>query len=182
MIKKYLIISLILLSTFITQSLIAESSFYSLKATDINGENVDFKEYKNKVLLITNFSSKCGTTPQLKEFQELYDKFKSQKFIVLAFASEDFAPMDIETDSELKHFCEIKFGVNFEIFKVVNVKGKNIHPVFKFLTESNNELSGSIGFNAEKFLINKEGLLVNRYGPFTGALSSRIQTDIKEVL
>lgn len=180
MAKKYFLILILFFSTFLGQILVAESNFYSLKATNIDGKVIEFSKYKNKVVLITNFSSKCGTTPQLKDFQKLYEKFIDKDFIVLAFASEDFAPMDIKTDSGLKHFCKSKFGVSFEIFKVINVKGKKIHPIFSFLTKSNEELSGNVGFNAEKFLISKEGKLVHRYGPFTGPLSSRIISDIEK--
>lgn len=161
----------------------SDEHFYNLKANLYHGGEVDFATYKNKVLLITNFSIKCGTSYQLSDFEEVYQKYKNQAFEVLAFPTESFAPMEQKNGNEINRFCSKKYGVTFPVFETVHVKGGGVHDVFKHLTENCAEHhSGEVSYNAEKFLIGKDGKVIARYGPFTGVKSRRVTKDIEKAL
>jgi glutathione peroxidase len=161
----------------------ANADIYNLSAQDIDNQTINFSSFKNKVILIFNFSSKCATASQLSNFESLSRKFKEQDLIVIAAPSSDFAPMYIKNPNALKDFCKNKYQTSFRVLAELHVKGEKIHPLFKFLTTSDlPELAGEVAFNMEKFLINRRGVLVKRFGPFTGATSKKLMKDIEEVL
>ncbi|MCB0354156.1 MAG: hypothetical protein KDD64_11545, partial [Bdellovibrionales bacterium] len=133
----------------------------------------------------TNIAIGCGTTPQLKDLQALYDEYRDESFVVLAFPSADFAPADKrEVDSAALHkFCKMKYGVSFPVFWPDHVTGEGKQTVFRFLTEhSPEEMQGEVGFNFEKFLIGKDGTVRERFGPFTGAMSHRLKSAIEKLI
>lgn len=163
-------------------------TIYDFKVKDIDDEEVNLDKYKGKVLLVVNTASKCGFTPQYGDLQKLYEKYNSRGFEILGFPCNQFAEQEPGNNDEVKKFCEINYGVTFPIFEKVEVRGKNIHPIFKYLTEKAafegfdkvgekgkglytfiNEkfpelLEGdSIKWNFTKFLIDKEGNIIRRY-------------------
>ena len=134
-------------------------------------------------MMIVNTASKCGFTSQYAGLQKVYEEYKDQKFVVLGFPSNDFGSQELDTNEEIQEFCELNFGVSFPMFARGPVKGKDRQPLFEFLTqEANPVLSGEIRWNFEKFLISREGKLVQRYRSMTKPDSVSVRTKIKELL
>ncbi len=142
-----------------------ESEFYSLKATNIDGELIDFSKYKNQVVLIANTASGCGFTPQFKDLQALYEQNKDRGFVVLGFPSGDFFQEKSE-NSEIKKFCQFNYKVNFPMFTRGHVKGAEIQPVFQFLVK-NSASKAAVKWNFEKFLLNRKGQVIGRWSSAT---------------
>lgn len=154
--------------------------FYKLSALK-NNKNVDMSSYLGKVILIVNSASKCGFTNQYKELEEIYRRIGNSKFEILAFPSNQFLNQEPGTDKEISTFCEINFGVTFSIFSKIDVKGKNIHSIYKFLTNSKPGFLGkSVKWNFTKFLVNHKGKVLKRYLPFISPL--KIEKDIKKAI
>tara|TARA_Y100001970_G_scaffold205760_1_gene250567 strand:- start:645 stop:1211 length:567 start_codon:yes stop_codon:yes gene_type:complete len=150
-------------------------SFYDLKANGIDGEVIPMSDYIDKKILIVNVASKCGYTPQYKELQQLYNDYKDSLYI-LAFPSNDFLGQEPGSNQEIKTFCEVNFGVKFDVFEKISVTGKNIHPIYDWLSdESKNGWNNqSPAWNFSKYLINENGDLVGLWGPKTSPLSNDI--------
>jgi glutathione peroxidase len=141
-------------------------SVYDFTVKTATGTEKSLVEYKGKVLLIVNTASKCGFTPQYKELQTLYDKYHIKGLEILAFPCDQFAHQEPGTDAEIQSFCQINYGVTFPVFGKIEVNGKNAHPLYKYLRSQKKELFGdSIKWNFTKFLIDREGNLVERYAP-----------------
>ncbi len=158
-------------------------SIYEFEVTRNNGKAESLSVYKGKVLLIVNVASKCGFTKQYKGLQELYDKYKDQGFVVLGFPSNQFGGQEPGSDKEIQEFCQLNFGVNFPLFKKGDVRGKSKQPLFEFLTEqANKSHSGAIRWNFEKFLIDRNGQLVNRFRSLTKPESKSLNTQITKCL
>ncbi|OIJ19437.1 glutathione peroxidase [Anaerobacillus alkalidiazotrophicus] len=156
-------------------------SIYKFSALMINGENKSLADYEGKVLLIVNTATKCGFAPQFNELQKLYDTYKDNNFEVLGFPSNQFMNQEPGTNEEMAERCKLNFGVTFTLFKKVDVKGDNAHPLFNYLTkETKGILTPKIKWNFTKFLINKNGNVVKRYGPTKSPL--KIKEDIKNLL
>lgn len=156
-------------------------SVYNFQVTTINGNEKSLADYKGKVLLIVNTASKCGFTPQFNGLQQLYDTYKDKGFYVLGFPCNQFNNQDPGSDEEITQFCQINYGVTFPMFSKVKVKGENTHPLFKYLTEqAKGMFTKHIKWNFTKFLVNKQGGVINRYAPQTKP--EQIKKDIEAVL
>lgn len=156
-------------------------SVYQFSAKGIDGEKIDLKKYKGKVLLIVNIASECGFTPQLSSLQTLYNNFQEKGFTVLGFPCNQFANQSPGTDAELREFCETKYDITFPIFSKVNVRGKDAHPLFQYLTkETKGFLTNSIKWNFTKFLIDREGNVIERFAPQTKP--EQIENKIKKLV
>ncbi len=143
-------------------------SFYDYSAKLNNGNLTKLSKYKAKVLLVVNTASQCGFTPQYKGLQELYAKYKDRGFAILAFPCDQFGHQEPGSDDEIKSFCETNYGVDFPLFSKINVNGDDTHPVYKFLkSEKGGLLGDAIKWNFTKFLIDKQGNVVDRYAPLT---------------
>lgn len=144
-------------------------SIYDFKLKNISGEIIDFSKYKNKLILIVNVASKCGFTNQYKGLEDLHNKFKDQELIILGFPCMQFKNQEFNTDKKIKEFCILKYNVTFEIFSKLEVKGENQSPLYSFLTNNFPWSKGSIDvkWNFEKFLINKDGLIIKRFSSAT---------------
>ena len=142
-----------------------QSKIYSFTMNDIDGKAVSLSQYQGKVLLIVNVASKCGYTKQYAGLQKLYGKYKDNGFVILAFPANNFLRQEPGTDSEIKAFCTTKFNVTFPIFSKISVKGKDIHPLYQYLTnpEENREFGKPIKWNFNKFLIGKDGETIARF-------------------
>lgn len=151
----------------ITELMQDRPDIYGFKVTDLYGDDFDFAELKGKKILIVNTASKCGLTPQYKDLQALYDKYKDQNFIIVGFPSNDFMSQEPGSDEEIAEFCEMNFGVTFPMMSKISVKGKDMAPIYKFLTqESQNGFANSeVEWNFQKYLINEKGQLEKVVGP-----------------
>ena len=154
---------------------------YDLSATLNNGKEKKLGAYKGKVLLIVNTASKCGFTPQYQGLQKLYGQFHDQGFEVLAFPCDQFGHQEPGSDADIKSFCDLNYGVEFPLFAKIDVNGANEHPLYKFLKNEKGGLLGdSIKWNFTKFLVDKNGNVVERYAPTTPP--ERIAPDIEKLL
>ncbi|KEO84979.1 glutathione peroxidase [Tumebacillus flagellatus] len=157
------------------------SNLYELSAKRLNGQEQSLSDYQGQVLLIVNTASKCGFTPQYTGLQELYNKYQDQGFTVLGFPSNQFGNQEPGTADEIQEFCQLNFGVTFPLFEKSDVKGPNINPVFKYLTaNAGGFLTDSIKWNFTKFLVDKQGNVVERYAPTTDP--AKIAADIEALL
>jgi glutathione peroxidase len=132
------------------------SSIYDIKATALDGKPVDFAGYKGKKLLIVNTASKCGKTPQYKGLQELHEKFGG-KVTVLGFPANDFLWQEPGTDEEIAAFCEKNYGVTFQMFSKVAVKGSDQHPLYQYLQD---KTGSKPDWNFAKYLVNEDGTTI----------------------
>jgi len=141
----------------------APASIYDFNLKNIDGQDFSLAKYKGKKILIVNTASKCGYTPQYAALQKLADTYKD-KVVVIGFPENNFAQQEPGTNSEIKTFCQKNYGVTFPLSEKVSVKGDDIAPLFKYLTEAPNpDFTGEIKWNFEKFLIDENGKLIHRY-------------------
>ncbi|WP_437918269.1 glutathione peroxidase [Sphingobacterium sp. LRF_L2] len=154
-------------------------SIYDFSFTSIDGKQVNFSEFKGKNILIVNTASKCGFTKQYKDLQALHEKC-GKDLVIIGFPANNFGEQEPGTNEEIQGFCEKNYGVTFLLSEKVDVKGKDINPIFKYLTtEKNTDFTGDINWNFEKFLINKEGKLVHRFRSKVNPLDSSITDNLK---
>ena len=141
-------------------------SIYDYKALSYKGEEVSLSEYKGKVLLVVNTATKCGFTPQYDELEALYAKYKDQGFVILDFPCNQFFRQAPGTDEEIHNTCVLRFNIAFPQFAKIDVNGKNEHPLYTFLKENCPVNQGKkIKWNFTKFLVDREGNVVNRFEP-----------------
>jgi glutathione peroxidase len=130
-----------------------QTSFFELKAENLDNKPISFSDYKGKVILVVNVASRCGFTPQYKDLQALYLEYKDQGLEILGFPSNDFAEQEPGNAEDIKKFCSLNYSVTFPLFKKGPVKGSDKQPVYKWLTEeANSSLNGGVHWNFEKFL------------------------------
>jgi len=146
-----------------------QKHFYDFKAKNIQGENISMSAYKDKVLLIVNVASKCGFTPQYEGLEKLYQSYKTQGFEVLAFPCNQFGEQEPGSSEEIQNFCKVNFAVTFPLFEKIEVNGDHTHPLYAFLKKEAPGILGtqSIKWNFTKFLVDKKGKVVERYGSST---------------
>ena len=151
-------------------------SIYDFSAKDIDGKERSLSEFAGKVLLIVNVASKCGFTPQYKTLQALYERFKGRGFEILGFPANDFLRQEPGTEAEIKTFCSTTYGVTFPMFSKITVKGKEIHPLYAFLTEkeTNPQFPGKITWNFNKFLLGRTGSIIARFDSKDDPLGDKI--------
>ncbi len=155
---------------------------YDFSAQTIDGKTRKLADYKGKVLLVVNTASKCGFTPQYKGLEAVYETYKDRGFAVLGFPCNQFGAQEPGPESEIAEFCEMNYGVSFPMFAKVDVNGDDAHPLFKHLTSSRKGLLGSeaIKWNFTKFLVGKDGTVIERYAPTTAP--EAIVKDIEKAL
>jgi len=139
-----------------------KKNIYDIPVKKMDGQEKRLSDYKGKVLLIVNVASECGNTPQYEGLENLYRKYKDRGFEVLAFPCNDFGEQEPGTNDEIKTFCESKYNVTFPLFDKIKVLGDTKSPLYERLT-NNSEPTGEIGWNFEKFLIDKDGNISGRY-------------------
>ncbi|WP_259071269.1 glutathione peroxidase [Mucilaginibacter sp. X4EP1] len=164
------LLTLIFAFMFVT----APASVYEFKLKSIDGQEFSLAKYKGKKVLIVNTASKCGYTPQYAELQKLADLYKD-KLVVIGFPANNFASQEPGANADIKTFCQKNYGVTFPLSEKVSVKGDDISPLFKYLTEAPNpEFTGEIKWNFEKFLIDENGKLIHRFRSPVTPLSPEI--------
>ncbi|RXT15536.1 glutathione peroxidase [Ammoniphilus sp. CFH 90114] len=157
-------------------------SVYQFTAKDIRGEEVSLSQFEGKVLLIINTASKCGFTPQYKELQELYETYKERGLVVLGFPSNQFGGQEPGSEEQIAEFCQINYGVSFPMFAKTEVKGDHAHPLFTYLCDQAPGILGTkqIKWNFTKFLVDKRGEVVSRYGANTKPI--KLKEEIESLL
>jgi glutathione peroxidase len=157
-------------------------TIYDFSVKDADLKEISLEVYKEKILLIVNVASYCGLTYQYKGIENLYKKYKDQGFEVLAFPCNQFAFQEPGTNEEIKEFCDIKYGVTFKIFNKIHVNGSKSDPIYQFLKEQLPGVAGTtqIKWNFTKFLINKNGEVIERFSP--QAEADEIEASIKKLL
>lgn len=150
----------------------------------LEGKPVDLSSYAGKVVMIVNTASKCGFTPQYKGLQALNEKYKDQGLAILGFPANDFGQQEPGTATEISTFCTKNYGVTFDMFDKVAVTGDNKTPLYKFLTDKDTDpqFPGEIGWNFEKFLIGRDGQILNRFKSAVKPESDEIKTAIESAL
>ena len=157
-----------------------EKKIYDFSIESISGEAINFKDFKNKVILLVNTASYCGFTKQYTDLQNLWEKYKTQGLIVLGIPSDSFN-QEKKANKEVKQFCEVNFNISFPLSEITNVKGENAHPVFKWAKESFGN-SAVPKWNFHKILINKNGQIIDTFASFTSPMSSKIIKMIEKSL
>jgi len=140
-----------------------QSNIYKFSVTDIDGNEVNLSDYKGKVLLIINVASECGFTPQYEGLQKLYENYKNKGFEILAFPCNDFLGQEPGTNEEIKNFCSVNYSTTFKLFDKITLSGENKSQLFTMLTNNPKTGESSIYWNFEKFLIDRNGNLVDRF-------------------
>ena len=160
------------------------TSVLDFHVKDIDGKDVDLSKYKGKVLLIVNTASQCGNTPQYKDLQSIYEKYKDQGFEVLAFPANEFGAQEPGDNAQIKEFCSTRYKVAFPLFSKIVVKGSGIHPLYGYLTskETNPRFAGDISWNFAKFLVNKKGEVIDRFQPRENPASEKVTGEIEKAL
>lgn len=142
-------------------------NIYQFTVTDLSGKAYDFASLKGKKIMIVNTASRCGLTPQYKDLQALYEKYKSQNFVIVGFPANNFGGQEPGSDKEIESFCAKNYGVTFPMMSKISVKGSDMHKVYQFLTQkSKNGLQDSeVQWNFQKYLIGADGVLQKVVGP-----------------
>ena len=155
---------------------------YDFSAKTIDGDDQSLKAYEGKAMLVVNVASKCGFTPQYTGLEKLYKKYEDKGLVVLGFPCDQFGHQEPGNEDEIKNFCSLTYDVTFPMYAKVNVNGVDTHPFWKYLKKEKGGLLGidAIKWNFTKFLINKNGEVVKRYGPTD--TPEKIEKDIAGLL
>ncbi len=150
-----------------SQTPVQTQTIYQFKVTDLYGKEFDFSTLKGKKLLIVNTASECGLTPQYKDLEAIYSKYKDKNFVIVGFPANNFGSQEPGSNEQIAKFCQMNYGVTFPMMSKISVKGKDIHEVYKFLTQKDkNGLQDSqVEWNFQKYLINEEGELIKVLSP-----------------
>lgn len=159
----------LVVTTLLFSVVSAQKTIYDFAVKDIDGKLVSLEEYKGKVVVIVNVASKCGLTPQYESLQKFYDKYKSKGVVVLGFPANNFMGQEPGTEAEIKTFCSTKYNVTFPMFSKVSVKGKDIAPLYTYLTrkEQNGVFDTEVKWNFQKFIVDKSGNVIQWFDPRT---------------
>jgi glutathione peroxidase len=152
---------------------------HDFSAKTISGQDKKLADYKGQVMLVVNVASECGLTPQYKGLQALHEKYRERGLRVLGFPANEFGAQEPGSNEQIKSFCEKSYGVSFDMFGKVVVKGEGIHPLFAWLTK---ETGGDIKWNFGKFLIGKNGEILARFEPKVEPESAEVTQAIEKAL
>lgn len=153
------------------------TTVYDFTVKKTNESEQSLREFEGKPLLIVNTASKCGLSNQFEELQELYNRYKDQGLVILGFPSSQFNNQEFDNIEETTEFCQLNYGVTFPMYGKIDVNGENEDPLFKYLkSKTGGILSKDIKWNFTKFLIDRNGQVIERYAPTTKP--NRIEKDI----
>ena len=165
---------------FSTKSMSSDKSFHDFSIESISGGDISLADYKNKVVLLVNTASQCGFTPQYAGLQKIYDRYKDDGFVVLGVPSDDFN-QELSSDDDVKKFCEIRYGVNFPLTSIQKIKGDSAHPLYKWIS-GNTSVIGQPRWNFHKYLISKEGQILNWFSSMTSPTSDGLLKQVEQAL
>ena len=171
---------MILSMIFSTKSMSSDKGFHDFSIESISGGDISLADYKNKVVLLVNTASQCGFTPQYAGLQKIYDRYKDDGFVVLGVPSDDFN-QEFSSDDDVKKFCEIRYGVNFPLTSIQKIKGDSAHPLYKWIS-GNTSVIGQPRWNFHKYLISKEGQILNWFSSMTSPTSDGLLKQVEQAL
>lgn len=164
-------------------SLFAGAGVYSFTLNSIDGKPAPLADYKGKVVLLVNVASQCGYTPQYSALESIYEKYKAQGFVILGFPANNFGAQEPGTNEEIKAFCTRKYSVTFPMYSKISVKGADKAPLYSFLTEQTGPgINGEIKWNFTKFLVDRNGNVVQRFEPAVTPDSKDVTSAIEKLL
>ncbi len=164
-----------LMLTLILAVTLSGSSIYDFKVAGLDGNDIDFSKYKGQKIMIVNTASQCGNTPQYKDLETLYEKYKG-KLVIIGFPANNFGAQEPGTSTEIKEFCTKNYGVTFPMADKISVKGDDVAPIYKYLSEqaAAKGFADPVKWNFGKFLLDENGTLVATFSPKTQPLSEEI--------
>lgn len=163
--KKSILLFVLFILTSVSVNAQNNTSIYQFKVEDLSGNTFDFASLKGKKILIVNTASKCGYTPQYEQLEAIYNKYRNKNLVIIGFPANNFMWQEPGTNAEIAAFCKSKYGVTFPMMAKISVKGKDMHPIYKFLTQKklNGVLDSKVEWNFQKYLINEKGQLEQVY-------------------
>jgi glutathione peroxidase len=180
--KLGIYISIGVLLTMAT-SLFAGSGIYGFTLNSIDGKPAPLADYKGKVVMIVNVASQCGYTPQYSALETIYEKYKDQGFVILGFPANNFGAQEPGTNEEIKTFCTRKYSVTFPMYSKISVKGEDQAPFYAYLTkETGTGIAGDIKWNFTKFLVDRDGKVVQRFEPAVTPDSKEVTGAIEKLV
>lgn len=162
-------------------SMATDKNIYAFSAKTIDGKDLELSQFKGKTLLVVNTASRCGFTPQYDGLEKLYEKYKSRGFEILGFPANNFMWQEPGNDAEIKQFCSLKYKVTFPMFSKISVKGKDIHPLYQFLTKESG-FNGDVSWNFNKFLVDSSGSVVARFDSKVDPMSPDLIKKLESIL
>lgn len=170
-------LNLLVISLFLSFHVLGQhKTLYDFTAKTIDGKEFDFSTLKGKKVLIVNTATECSLAPQFKRLQELYEEYGGDEFEIIAFPCNDFGKQEPGENEEINEVCTNKYSVTFQMMEKISIKGDNPHPIYKWLTssEENGTLDAKVTWNYQKFIINKNGEVVDSFSPISSPKSNRI--------
>lgn len=160
------------------------NSIYAFSVKGIDGDTIPLSTYKGKVLLIVNVASKCGYTPQYRDLETLYTRYRDSGLVILGFPANNFRQQEPGTDAEIKSFCSTTYGVTFPMFSKISVQGEDQHPLYRYLTAAatNPGFSGDVKWNFTKYLIDRRGNIVGKFDSPVKPLSDELVSAVTAAL
>ena len=176
--KSILLLALVLISAP------ASKTIYDFSMKNIDGKEVSLSDYKGKVVLIVNVASLCGNTPQYKDIEAMYEKYKGKGLVVLGFPANNFMGQEPGSDEKIKAFCTKEYSVTFPMFSKISVKGSDMHPLYKYLTSKaeNGVIDAPVKWNFQKFLIGKDGHVITSIGNHTSVNDADVVKEVEKAL
>jgi len=154
-----ILFSSVLVSQPKEQTAVDKKSIYDFTMRTIDGKEKSLSDYKGEVLLVVNVASQCGYTPQYKDLEEVFEKYKGKGFRILAFPANNFGEQEPGSDQEIKTFCQTNYSVTFDLFSKISVKGDDQHPLYSYITKES-PFPGDVKWNFQKYLVDKDGNIV----------------------
>lgn len=178
--KTFILTLIITMMATVTNA--QQKSFYDFTVKTIDGKDLSLSTFKGKKVLVVNVASKCGFTPQYAKLQELYTKYGNDNFVIIGFPANNFLHQEPGSNEEIKQFCTLNYGVTFPMMAKISVKGKDIAPLYKWLTQKseNGVEDASVSWNFQKFLIDENGNWIASFSPNTDPLSEKIINKITQ--
>lgn len=179
--RRIMITAMIMMATIAIAQTSQKKSFYDFTVTTIDGEKFALSQLMGKKVLVVNTASKCGHTPQYEDLQKLYETYGGENFTIIGFPANNFFSQEPGTNEEIKEFCTSEYGVTFPMMAKISVKGKDIAPLYQWLTskEENGVMDAPVKWNFQKFMIDESGQLVDMAPPGEDPMSDRILNWIK---
>ena len=174
------LLSIFFLILFMFNTDASEKVFHDFTIESISGETINLSDYKSKVVLLVNTASKCGFTPQYSGLQKIYERYKDDGLVVLGVPTNDFN-QELSKESDVKEFCEIRFGVEFPMSSIQPIRGENAHPIYKWI-QANVSVIGQPRWNFHKYLIGKDGKIINWFSSMTSPTSEGLVNQIETAL
>jgi glutathione peroxidase len=178
--RKYILVGLVIL---MATSTFAASNLYNFTLPSIEGKPMPLADFKGKVILMVNVASQCGYTPQYSALEAIYEKYKDQGFVILGFPANNFGHQEPGSNEEIKTFCSRKYSVTFPLYSKISVKGSDQAPLYQYLTkEADPSHTGDIKWNFTKFLVDRNGNVVQRFEPAVTPDSPEVTSAIEKLV